>query len=575
MIIVTFSEQLNQYVLEIDCTAKDLAEASDLSPAVISRYRSGTRVPASDSDTLVQLSRGIAALSDERYTQEAVLAKFQSVLSSNSFDFQQLIENLNQLIDAANLNINRLARSLNYDASYISRIRTGQRHPADPEAFVDGICRFVSSNISENRAAVAALLEKPVEALDDPRTAYSILRTWLCSGNPRKSNGVDHFLNKLDEFDLNEYIRAIRFNELNVPSLPFQLSTSKNYYGLEQMRTGELDFFKSTVLSHSMENVFMCSDMEMGDMAKDLEFAKKWMFAIAMCLKKGLHLNMIHTIDRPFEEMMLGLESWIPLYMTGQVSSFYLKAQKSGIYQHATYVSGAAALSGEAISGHHSQGKYYLTKKAEEISYYRKRSEHLLKKASPLMEIFRKEQSEQYQALLQSDVHVAGKRHGILSAPPIYTIPDDLLSELLTRSGCTEADQKAISTYAQYIRDAMDVILSHSSVFDEIPQISAEDFSDHPIFLSLEGLFPEKNIPYDYETYCRHMKATKSYAESHPNYTVRFNVQCVFQRMQIFIHEGEFAMISKSNDPVVHFVIRQPNLREAIETMVIPIVETD
>ena len=64
----------------------------------------------------------------------------------------------------------------------------------------------------------------------------------------------------------------------------------------------------------------MCSDMPMSDMAQDMDFNRKWMFAIAMSLKKGLHLNIIHNINRPFHEMMLGLESWIPIYMTGQVS---------------------------------------------------------------------------------------------------------------------------------------------------------------------------------------------------------------------------------------------------------------
>ena len=38
---------------------------------------------------------------------------------------------------------------------------------------------------------------------------------------------------------------------------------------------------------------------------------------MAMMLKKGLHLNQIHNLDRSFEDMMLGLESWIPMYMTG------------------------------------------------------------------------------------------------------------------------------------------------------------------------------------------------------------------------------------------------------------------
>ena len=97
------------------------------------------------------------------------------------------------------------------------------------------------------------------------------------------------------------------------------------------MKKGELDFFKATVLSKSMEDVFMCSDMPMEDMAKDLDFGKKWMFAIAMSLKKELHLNIIHNLDRPFNEMMLGLESWIPIYMTSQISPYYLKEVKNSL----------------------------------------------------------------------------------------------------------------------------------------------------------------------------------------------------------------------------------------------------
>lgn len=60
--------------------------------------------------------------------------------------------------------------------------------------------------------------------------------------------------------------------------MPFHLPTSKTYYGLEEMKKGELDFFKTTVLSKSRDPVFMCSDMQMDDLAEDLDYGKKWMF---------------------------------------------------------------------------------------------------------------------------------------------------------------------------------------------------------------------------------------------------------------------------------------------------------
>ena len=52
------------------------------------------------------------------------------------------------------------------------------------------------------------------------------------------------------------------------------------------MMGSELDFLKSTVLSKSSAPVIMYSDMPMKEMAKDPEFPKKWMFGMAMMLKK-------------------------------------------------------------------------------------------------------------------------------------------------------------------------------------------------------------------------------------------------------------------------------------------------
>lgn len=139
---------------------------------------------------------------------------------------------------------------------------------------------------------------------------------WLFDDRDHRDHPVSDFLFKLDEFNLNDYIKAIHFDELKVPSVPFQMPTSKTYFGLDQMMESELDFLKATVISKSTEPVIMYSDMPMGEMAKDPEFPKKWMFGMAMMLKKGLHLNQIHDLNRSFEDMMLGLESWIPQYMS-------------------------------------------------------------------------------------------------------------------------------------------------------------------------------------------------------------------------------------------------------------------
>ena len=69
--------------------------------------------------------------------------------------------------------------------------------------------------------------------------------------------------------------------------MPFQLPSSKEYFGLAEMMESELDFLKATVLSKSMHPVTMYSDMPMTEMAKDPDFPKKWMFGMAMLFEKG------------------------------------------------------------------------------------------------------------------------------------------------------------------------------------------------------------------------------------------------------------------------------------------------
>ena len=40
------------------------------------------------------------------------------------------------------------------------------------------------------------------------------------------------------------------------------------------------------------------------------------------------------------------------------------------------------------LLGHHSKSKYYLTNKKRELEYYHEKADYLLKKASPLMDIY-------------------------------------------------------------------------------------------------------------------------------------------------------------------------------------------
>ncbi len=573
-----FREKLNQYMVTLDCSAKEVSAVSGLSAATLSRYHSGERVPSIHSESFENLCDAIVALAKQKQkdmTKASVVAAFQACDDMITADRELLRQNFNALIAVLNMNITKLCRYTNYDVSTVFRIRNGTRKPADPVQFAAAVAGYVSREMAStaDKAVLAKLLDCPAEALSDSAQCCEKLQNWLLAGKSRPQDDISKFLTKLNSFDLNEFIKAIHFDEMKVPSFPFQLPTSKTYFGLKEMMDSELDFLKATVLSKSMAPVIMYSDMPMAEMAKDAEFPKKWMFGMAMMLKKGLHLHQIHNLDRSFEDMMLGLESWIPMYMTGQISPYYLKDVQNNVFLHFLKVSGTAALSGEAIAGFHSDGKYYLTKNKDEVAYYRKRAEELLQNAHPLMHIYRVEDIQEFKAFLLADAHTPGKRRSILSTLPLYTMDRQYLQQFLTRKGLAEADKLAILAYADACRQTVEEILKTETVTDEVACLSEAEFADYPMTLSLSGMFYEQDIFYTYEEYQEHLQQTKQFAESHPNYNFNQTASYTFRNLQINMHEGKWAMVSKGKSPAIHFVIHHPKLRKAIENFIPPVTE--
>lgn len=573
-----FYEKLNEYIEQLDCMAKDIAEVSGISAAALSRYRSGERLPDMNSEAFDKICFAIAEIAKQKNHSELTETFVRkSFLKTEDFlhtDTEQLLKNFDTLVSTLNISINKLCRQINYDVSTIFRFRNGARRPAEPEKFATAVAGYVTKELDsvQNQAILARLLACSENEIADNSMRFTKLTEWLLSGKSTLNNPTSDFLHKLDEFDLNDYIKAIHFDELTVPSIPFQIPTSKTYFGLNEMMESELDFLKATVLSKSMEPVTMYSDMPMEKMAKDPDFPKKWMFGMAMMLKKGLHLNQIHNLDRSFEDMMLGLESWIPMYMTGQISPYYLKNVQNNVFMHLLKVSGTAALTGESITGYHSDGKYYLTKSKKEVEYYAKRAQELLNSAYPLMKIYRSENSNELQAFLLSDSKESGKRRSILSTLPLYTMDRALLKSILERHELNKEEIQHILETAAASLQRVETILETQNIEDEVPNITKEEFEAHPLTVNLSDAFYEKNIFYTYEEYLAHLKSTECFVANHPNYTMK-KTSSVFRNLQIFIHEGKWAMVSKGRAPAIHFVIHHPKLRNAIENFIPPVIE--
>ena len=567
---MNFKKVLNEYLKELNCSSKKLSNESGLSESVISRYKSGERTPVKNSEQLNKLTKALFNIAKDsgknKYTLDKIVSDFNSALPSDDFDYTTFSNNLNTLITSLNINTHEMSKYIVFDASHISRIRYGKAKPSNPVEFSNKICSYILNRYKNPDDINNLMMIIGCKKSDlSNEKIYSTLFNWLTSEIVPVKNQISDFLHHLDSFNLDDYIKVIKFDELKVPCIPFYKVKTKHYYGIEEMKQGELNFFKGTVLSKSKEDIFMCSDMPMEDMAKDIDFGKKWMFAIAMCLKKGHYLNIIHNLDRPFNEMMLGLESWIPIYMTGQISPYYLSNLKNNIYNHLNYVSAAAALSGECINGFHNKGMYYLTTNKNGIEYYKEKSDLLLKKAKPLMEIYRENNIKEYHLFLKKDENIECDRTRYISSLPLFTISDELLIKILKRNKLTKEEINKIIKYKNNEFKYMNSILKKNKVFDYIYVIKEDEFINDTPSLSLNNLFIDKTINYTYKEYIEHLKLTNEYAKNNKNYNVLTEEDKTFKNITITILKNNHVIISKNSNPTIHFVIRHPKLVAAIE----------
>lgn len=564
-----FADVLKLYLYKTKCTAKELSAASGISASALSRYRSGKRIPKQEQIEklicgFVRLAGGNAPELDEATIRDA----FSAYSKKPKLDYQAISKKLNAAIDALDISVSGLSKALSFDSSYLSRIRSGQRKPADMDKFIIETAGYIARTYSPS--AIAGLIKEPAEELVPVGRCASKLCSWFSSETMRHSDYFGELLHQLDAFNIEKYMSNVHFSQAVQAREPEMLSLPKYYYGFDEMKKGELDFFRTVASSGANAAVYMCNSIPMEALTLDTAYMRAWMQSIAMMIMKGADIHIIHDVDRPSDEMMLGLMSWIPLYMTGKVTSFYLPDASNRIYCHTDYVSDNAALYGECITGYHNEGKYCLTQSETDLDYYKRRAQRLFSKAKPLVKTYRAENQESFFNFENSEVLSGGTRYNLHSSLPIYTLPKDVLESMLENNCFEESNKEAVRSYISLQKEKTETILKSAAICDEIYVLSEEAFEKEPVYLSLSGMFSEKGLRYTYHEYLRHLAATRQFAEAHSGYDLHTDAVQIFRNIQIQVNAGKWVIVSKNNAPAIHFVIKHPKLIRAFENFCRP-----
>ncbi|MCR5213851.1 MAG: helix-turn-helix domain-containing protein [Eubacterium sp.] len=583
---MSFGELLDKYIKEIGCNAKDLSDASGISASVISRYRTGERLPAADSEIVKKLADGIASLSNT--DRDRIYNQLIDSLTAKLSMAKQAFYKVDSIVESLGIKQSCIAKAFNYDASFISRVLSGQRFPSDIEGFLHDISDYIAGYVlDENKLDI---VKDTIAAFPDEEVNKITLSTILFNWFIMDETPTISFLSKMDSFNMNEFLSSMHFDDITFP-VSYQPPFSRVYQGIEEMKIGELDFVNSTVMSRSLEDVYIYSDMSMNDMA-DNNFTKKYMVGLALMIKKGLHIHIIHTLNRPIDEIFIGLLAWVPIYMTGQVTPYYFDDFNDNIFTHLNYTSGTVALYGSGLTGLRDHGMYYITRNKDELKYFRRRSIDMIKKAKPLMETYKATDQAVFRKNMVKTFEASSTISHILTMPPIGTMSKELLGKMLDNY-CSSPDYKGPKKESLFdeISDAIDrerrflektsnecVIINN---FHEIPE---KIFNEAPVYLSLGFSFMDYSIPYTYELYKEHVSLTKKFAKDNHYYKFTSAGKQVFKKIHIIFgtykkddkdyeriitsqvpdENYDWVLISKSISPNIHFFIEHPAIVKAL-----------
>lgn len=406
-----FQKRLQEILTLLDLSGASLAKYSGLNQSTISKYKNGSRTPDASSPSMHNLVEGICRYA-EVVSKAASLQTFLSIteeeaipdaLHSYLFDlkattndsesrsidqsliraFGNRLDSVMTLLDITNI---RLSHLMNVDASLISRYRTGARYPKENSSIHSYLSKILYERIIQQNMEAAFSEISGIQAdLLSPET----FAEWLFltkDTNLLLIQSAKQILFALDSFtdvkagDITSVPEMLK--NLSIPESPM-------YLGSAGLRSASIRFLKAACLSDSRD-IWVYSDSTTDWMNEDKHFLQLWALMMAQCIRKGIHIHIVHSLNRNIEEMLPAIQNWLPLYMSGMLDSYYCSANNVKSFSHTIFFCpDAACISGMSVKGAEEHAIFHYCAKPDLLSHYQNSFRTFMKDTRPLIKVYK------------------------------------------------------------------------------------------------------------------------------------------------------------------------------------------
>jgi len=319
----------------------------------------------------------------------------------------QKLDFLMKLTDTSN---SALAKALSFDASYISRIRNGERGIPLHQPFVEPAAAYFSRRINNTyqRKVLSDVLNNGTPISADSEAIEHILLNFLSndSSSAFHASGfsVERFIKETSAFHRNKAALEMALNVTASgisPAVSDGLSMSVSaFYGNTGKREATLAFLQELAAANVPHELLLYSDEDSFWMYEDPAYIKRWLPAMLSLMKTGTRIKIIHTLSRDINEMFEALKNWMPLYSTGMIEPYYYPRIRDGVYRRTLFIARKhSAITSSSVEGKTEHMINFLVRDNAAVKALTCEFENYFALCRPLMRIYT--QKDAFAASLQ------------------------------------------------------------------------------------------------------------------------------------------------------------------------------
>ena len=472
----------------------------------------------------------------------------------------QFYEKLDFLMNITRTSNSALGQKVKLDASYISRLRKGQRGALKDIACIKSIAEYFARNCKEDyqRKAMAEAL-KLSSSVADSGELFKHISKWLMDEQVEDREYVGSFLAGFSNSNTIQVTPDI-FQHLKVATEYPQEDISV-YYGVEGKRRAAVYFLSEVIAQSKPQTLLLFSDEATDWMTADRDFASQWASLMVQLLSKGNRVKIIHTVSRDLDEMLNAIRQWMPLYMTGLIEPYFYPKKRDGIFKKTLFISpGVTAVISSSIGNSIEHAANMLIRNGKMISTYAEEFNQYLSLCKPLMRIFTAKDKEAYlNTLIEYEKE---KSNSIIKTESlsILTMPDNIVSGIIARIGNKDVDYNDI-------RDQRTRLFENNlkvNSYAEIINLFAADYAKSgKIKVAFSEMLLGDTVYYTLEEYILHLEYILLLLEKYENFHVYFTNGETEAQYIVYAREELGAIVAKTSTPPVVLAINEANLATA------------